>query len=104
MPHGGLIDWRLQRDEGGEYVGALSQDFDRDLRQIRKWLDTGRKLGLPGTVPHLFAVCARTVVRPKGHADLQGVHAPWATSGFWLVPVLFAYTTLYFNSFQKEPL
>lgn len=104
MPQGGVIDWRLQREEGGEYVGALSPDVDRDLRQIRKWLDTGRKLGLPGAVPHLFAVCARTVVRPKGHADLPGVHAPWAASGFWLVPVLFAYTTLYFNSLQKDTL
>jgi hypothetical protein len=102
LPPGGTIDWRLQRKEGGEYVGALSPDVDRDIRQIRKWLGTGARLRLPQTVPNLFAVCARTVVRPKGHADLQGVHAPWAASGFWLVPVLFAYTTLYFNAFHRD--
>jgi hypothetical protein len=92
----GAVDWRVQRAESGEYVGSLSPAVHHDLRRIRDLLDGHGQRGIPEHAPHLFAICSRTVVRPIGHPDLNDVHDPWATSGFWLVPVLFAYTTVSF--------
>lgn len=92
----GTFDWRLQRAANGEYVGSLSPAVHYDLRRIRGHLSGHGQLGIPEHAPYLFAICSRTVVRPFGHPDLNDVHDPWATSGFWLVPVLFAYTTVSF--------
>ena len=92
----GAFDWRVQRADSGEYVGSLSPAVHYDLRRIRGLLDGHGQRGIPEHAPYLFAICSRTVVRPFGHEDLNDVHDPWATSGFWLVPVLFAYTTVKF--------
>lgn len=98
----GAFDWRLQRVANGECVGSLSPAVHYDLWRIRGRLNGHGQRGIPERVPHVFAICSRTAVRPIGHSDLNDVHEPWATSGFWLVPVLFAYTTVSFPSVHRE--
>jgi len=76
------------------YVGALSRKFSYDLFDIAKELGGGNRR--PGkTIRYIRMIGASTVVLPP--AQRETLHSPYRESGFVLVPVISAFTFVYYN-------
>lgn len=77
------------------WIGELHDQVNMDMFTIIKM--TGHYMRPPPTVQHVFGVSARTAVLGRDHPDLAEVHSVFKRSGFFLVPVIRAWTIVYFR-------
>jgi hypothetical protein len=83
-------EYRLIEDSGGnEPFGSMSEAFKRDVYAI------ARELGArsPSTIPHIRKIGVRTVAVSADASILSQLAPPYSTTGFFLVPVVRAWTT-----------
>lgn len=96
---GNEYESRLFLDDSEQPLGRFTDQLNKDIWQVIKMTAAHRKGGKvrpPMAIKHIFLLCNRTIVREAGDPALPQVRNPWAQSGFWLAPVIFAYSTLYF--------
>jgi hypothetical protein len=82
-------EYRLIEDSGGdEPFGSMSEAFKRDVYAI------ARELGArsPSTIPHIRKIGVRTVAVSADASILSQLAPPYSTTGFFLVPVVRAWT------------
>jgi hypothetical protein len=73
----------------------MNQRFNDDLWEVVKATAKKRKnlkMQPPMSMNNIFLLGCRTIVRAPGDPALPLQHEPWASSGFWLAPVVFAYS------------
>ena len=98
---GGEYRWILGTSDRGQQIAQANDLVNKDLWEISASAASSRggtRMRPPSSINHLHMLCCRTVVRAHGDASLPLLHEPWASSGFWLAPVVFAYSTAYFNN------
>ncbi len=93
--------WILRSANVATPLAQLANEFNKDLWEIENKTRTyrgGQNMRPPYSLKNIFLVGSRSVVRAHGDACLPQMHAPWAASGFWLAPVIFAFSTGYFQA------
>ncbi len=81
--------YRIWTASGGKEVdraiGEFSQSLNYDL------LDISGNIGArttPSKLNGLYMLGLRTVCKPEGDSELQNIHEPYRSTGFWVVPVI----------------
>ena len=81
--------YRLVEDGGGgEPFGAMSEAFKQEVHAIARSLNANS----PGTIPHIRKIGVRTVAVSVDAAILSKLAPPYSRTGFFLVPVVRAWT------------
>lgn len=93
----GEYRWGLFSADRQHVICRISETVNADLWEIARRTPV-RGAKPPASLNHVSLLCARTVVRAHGDASLPLMHEPWATSGFWLAPVIFSYSMAYFSN------
>ena len=97
---GGQYEWLLFPADEDVAIARMTDGFNTDLWNVVNQTAAKRnneRMRPPSKLNNVFILCSRTIVRPDGHHDLALLHEPWASSGFWLAPVIFAYPTGFFS-------
>jgi len=99
-------DWdyrfRIRQSAAPEdlWLGEFATEVNRDMFTVIKM--TGHHLRPPDVVKHIFSIGARTVVLGHDNPALSDLHFPFRISGFFLVPIVRAWTKVYFRFKKKK--
>lgn len=94
------FQYRLKYADRMNWIGQLAEHVNWDMFKIIKI--TGHYMRPPSVIKHVFSVGARTAVLGRDHPDLPNVHFVFRTSGFFLVPMVRAWTIAYFQFRKKK--
>ena len=78
----------VENGGGEEFFGAMSEAFKGDVHAIARRLNANS----PGTIPHIRKIGVRTVAVSADAAILSKLAPPYSGTGFFLVPVVRAWT------------
>lgn len=95
----GSYSWRLFEPASETPVAEMQERINEELWKVINMTAPkrgSRRVHPPSTINNVFLTCCRTIVRPHGDPALPLLHEPWASSGFWLVPVIFSYSSAAF--------
>jgi hypothetical protein len=96
---GGNYSWRLYEPGSESPIAEMHERVNDELWKIIKMTASkrgSRRVHPSSTISNVFLTCCRTIVRPHSDPGLPLLHEPWASSGFWLAPVIFSYSTVAF--------
>lgn len=97
--------WLHDSDGLCDWIGRLSQNLKRDLWDIGKAVATYKKkkrLRPGGKIKFITMTGSASVVLPLEDESVHRLIAPHNETGIFLVPTIFAFTNVYFNSYRSR--
>ena len=95
--------WILRIADAGPRLAQLTANFNQDLWEIEdrtRQHRGGLRMRPPYVLNNIFLLGSRSIVRARGDACLPQMHEPWASSGFWLAPVIFAFSLGWLQNYR----
>ena len=89
----------------GKPIGYFNFSLNDDLFKIRNRIcDSANRHRLPNSIPHLYLIGVSCFAATEDDLGIKEVNEPYASTGIWLVPLVFGYPRIVFPPMSRRSL